>query len=387
MSFVEYNKNDNFLRRTWAEVDLSALKSNFENIRLTASPSAKVMAVVKADAYGHGAVRCSKALDECGADWFAVSNIEEALELRRGGIEKPILILGYTPPTYAVALAVNNISQAVFSPDYAKELSKNAVSAGLQVNVHIKVDTGMSRIGFVYHDNIEDSGTIDDIIEAVNLEGLYPEGIFTHFARADEISGEVYTRLQFGLFMDAIARVEESGVRFELRHCSNSAACLDYPEMHLDMVRAGIILYGLYPSDEVRNKIKVSPVMTVKSVVAQIKELEPDTPVSYGGTGVTQKPSRLATIPIGYADGYSRRLSNVGKMLINNQPATIIGRVCMDQTVVDISDIDGVQVDDEVVVFGTRPAMTADSVAKTLGTINYEIVCDVGKRVPRVFSE
>lgn len=386
MSFVEYDKNENFLKRTWAEVDLSALRENHENIRLAASPSARIMAVVKADAYGHGAVRCSKVLDECGADWFAVSNLEEALELRRGGIEKPILILGYTPPNYAVALAVNNISQAVFSLDYAKELAKNAANAGLQVNIHIKIDTGMSRIGFVYHDNIEDSGSIDDVVEAVNLDGLYPEGIFTHFARADEISGEVYTRLQFGLFMDAIARLESCGINFEIRHCSNSAACLDYPEMHLDMVRTGIIMYGLYPSNEIRNKIKVSPVMTVKSVVAQIKELESDTPISYGGTGVTQKPSRVATIPIGYADGYSRRLSNVGKMLINGQLAPIIGRVCMDQTVVDVSDIDGVNVGDEVVVFGSRPAMTTDDVAKTLGTINYEIVCDVGKRVPRIFG-
>ena len=365
---------------------MSALKENYENIRLAASPSAKLMAVVKADAYGHGAVRCSKVLDGCGADWFAVSNLEEALELRRGGIEKPILILGYTPPQYAPSLAVNNISQAVFSLDYARELSRYATEFGLQVNIHIKIDTGMSRIGFVYHDNIEDSGAIDEIIEAVNLDGLYPEGIFTHFARADEVSGEVYTRLQFGLFMDAIARLEENGIKFELRHCSNSAACLDYPEMHLDMVRTGIIMYGLWPSGEVRNKIKLCPVMTVKSVVAQIKELEADTPISYGGTGVTQKPSKLATIPIGYADGYSRRLSNVGKMLINEQLAPIIGRVCMDQTVVDISDIDGVNVGDEVVVFGRRPAMTTDDVAKTLGTINYEIVCDVGKRVPRIFG-
>lgn len=344
------------------------------------------MAVVKADAYGHGAVRCSKVLDECGADWFAVSNIEEALELRRGGIEKPVLILGYTPPSYAACLAVNNISQAVFSLSYARELSKNATEMGVQVSAHIKIDTGMSRIGFVYHDNVEDSGAIDEIVEAVSLAGLYPEGVFTHFARADEVSGEVYTRLQFDLFMDAIARLEEKNVRFELRHCSNSAACLDYPEMHLDMVRTGIIMYGLYPSNEVNNKIKLSPVMSVKSVVAQIKELECDTPISYGGTHITASPSRVATIPIGYADGYSRRLSNLGQMLINGQRAPILGRVCMDQTVVDVSGIESVNVGDEVVVFGKRPAMTTDDVAKALGTINYEIVCDVGKRVPRIYG-
>lgn len=383
---MEYNKEDNYLKRTWADIDLSALRSNYENIRLAASPSAKLMAVVKADAYGHGAVCCSRVLDECGADWFAVSNIEEALELRRGGIEKPILILGYTPPTYAAALAVNNISQAVFSLDYARELSENAVDFGVQVGVHIKIDTGMSRIGFVYHDNVDDEGAIDDIAEAVSLNGLYPEGVFTHFARADEVSGEVYTRLQFELFMDAIARLEEKNIRFELRHCANSATCLDYPEMHLDMVRVGIIVYGLYPSDEVRNKIRLSPVMSVKSVVAQIKEIPCDTPISYGGTLVTKDTSRVATIPIGYADGYSRRLSNLGQMLINEKRAPILGRVCMDQTVVDISDIDGVNVGDEVVVFGKRPAMTTDDVAKALGTINYEIVCDVGKRVPRIYG-
>ena len=383
---MEYNKDDKYLKRTWAEIDLSALRMNYENIRKAASPSARLMAVVKADAYGHGAVRCSKVLEECGADWFAVSNIEEALELRRGGIDRPILILGYTPPSYAAALAVNNISQAVFSLDYARELSQNADSLGVQVNIHIKIDTGMSRIGFVYHDNIENECAIGEIAEAVSLNGLFPEGVFTHFARADEISGEVYTRLQFELFMDAIARLEEKNVRFELRHCANSAACLDYPEMHLDMVRAGIIMYGLYPSNEVRNKIKVCSVMTVKSVVAQIKEIPCDTPISYGGTLVTEKNTRVATIPIGYADGYSRRLSNTGYMAVDGQRADILGRVCMDQTVVDISGVDDVNVGDEVVVFGKRPAMTTDDMAKTLGTINYEIVCDVGKRVPRIYG-
>ena len=383
---MEYNKDENYLKRTWAEIDLSALKTNYENIRNTASPSARLMAVVKADAYGHGAVRCSKVLEECGVDWFAVSNIEEALELRRGGIDKPILILGYTPPNYAAALAVNNISQAVFSLEYARELSQNAQSLGVQVNIHIKIDTGMSRIGFVYHDNVDDEGAIDEIAEAVSLEGLYSEGVFTHFARADEISGEVYTRLQFELFMDAIVRLEGKNISFELRHCANSAACLDYPEMHLDMVRAGIIMYGLYPSNEVRNKVKVCPVMTVKSVVAQIKEIPCDTPISYGGTLVTDKISRVATIPIGYADGYSRRLSNIGYMAVGGQRADILGRVCMDQTVVDISGIGNVNVGDEVVVFGKRPSMTTDDVAKTLGTINYEIVCDVGKRVPRIYG-
>lgn len=343
------------------------------------------MAVVKADAYGHSAGACSLALEEAGADWFAVSNIFEALELRNEGISLPILILGYTPTKYAAALAVNNISQAVFSLDYARELSKAATEAGVEVSIHIKVDTGMSRIGFVYHDNAADSDSIDRIAEATALDGLYPEGIFTHFARADEVSGEVYTRLQFDLFMDAIARLEQRGVHFELRHCANSAACLDYPEMHLDMVRVGIILYGLYPSGEVRNKIKLSPVMTVKSVVAQVKELEADTPISYGGTHVTSEPTRVATIPIGYADGYSRRLSNVGYMGINGQSAKIVGRVCMDQTVVDVSGIDTVKPEDEVIVFGKKPAMTTDDLAKALGTINYEIVCDVGKRVQRVF--
>ncbi len=386
MSFLEYNKDEKFLKRTWAEVDLAALKENYENIRLAANGAAKIMAVVKADAYGHGSVRCSKLLDECGADWFAVSNLEEALELRRGGIEKPILILGYTPPHYAAALAINNISQAVFSLTYAKSLSEEAVRLGLQVNIHIKVDTGMSRIGFLYHDSIDNEDSIDEIAQAVSLDGLYPEGIFTHFARADEVSGEVYTRLQFALFMDAIARLEQNGIRFEIRHCANSAACLDYPEMHLDMVRPGIILYGLYPSDEVKNKIRLTPVMTVKSVVAQVKNLDEETPISYGGTALTAENARVATIPIGYADGYSRRLSNVGEMLINGKRAKILGRVCMDQTVVDVSGIESVNVGDEVTVFGRAPAMTTTDVAKTLGTINYEIVCDVGKRVPRIYG-
>ena len=378
-------KQGEFLKRAWAEIDLDALKNNFENLRARVLSGVKIMAVVKADAYGHGAQRCSRVLELIGADYFAVSNIEEALELRKCGIEKPVLILGYTPPQYAPTLALNDISQAVYSLEYARLLSEEAIKNFLTVNVHIKIDTGMSRIGFLYHDTETDSGSLDEIMEALSLPGLYSEGIFTHFARADEKSGEAYTRIQFELFTTAVGILEKRGASFDVRHCCNSAAMLDYPEMHLDMVRAGISLYGLKPSDEIKNNIPLSPVMQLKSVISQVKFLEEGTPVSYGGTFVTDKTTKIATVAIGYGDGYSRRLSSKAYMTVDGKKANVLGRVCMDQTLIDVTGIENVSAMQTVTVFGKKPAESADDLARIIGTINYEIVCDVGKRVPRVY--
>lgn len=377
-----------FMRRTWVQVDLDALHHNYNKIREAVSPSSGIMAVVKADAYGHGDENVSLELAKAGADRFAVSNLEEAFQLRRAGIDKPILILGYTPPEYALQLAVNNISQAVFCGEYGRNLSEEAVKEGVQVNMHVKVDTGMTRIGFPYQDNIRDGGSVDEIEEICSLPGLYPEGIFTHFASADEgESGEEYTRIQFELFMNMTERLAARGIKFDLRHCCNSAGIIEYPEMHLDLVRPGIILYGLSPSDDLRKKLDLRPVMELKSVVAMVKEIEEGTCVSYGRSFVSGGKMKVATVPVGYADGYPRNLSNCADVLINGKRAPVVGRVCMDQLMVDVTDIENVEHGTTVTVFGkdVNEEITADELAAKGGIINYEILCGISRRVPRIY--
>lgn len=377
-----------FLKRTWAEINLDNLLYNYNEIRKATNPCAKIMSVIKADAYGHGALPVANELIKAGTDWFAVSNLDEALELRRNGIETPILILGYTPSEYANVLAFNNISQAVFNYEYGKNLSSHAKKNKVQVNIHLKLDTGMSRIGFSYQDNIENTNAIDEIEEICSLEGLYPEGIFTHFAKADEKgSGEVFTRIQYDLFIDAINRLSNRGVKFEYRHCCNSAGTEIYPEMHLDIVRPGIILYGLSPSKDLKNSLNLKPVMELKTVISMVKKVPKNTAVGYGGTFITDSEMTIATVPIGYADGYNRKLSNNSEMIVNGHKAPVIGRVCMDQTILDVSNIEGVKAGMKVTVFGKECncETTIDSIADKVNTINYELVCDVGRRVPRVF--
>lgn len=374
---------NNFLKRTWCEIDLDALRHNFNLIKAKVKPETKIMSVVKANAYGHGIEHCAAELLKAGTDWFAVSNLEEALQLRKICPDTPILILGYTPPEYADELALNNISQAVLSLDYAKKLSENAVKSGVTVNVHIKVDTGMSRIGFVYHDNIADENAVDEIEEACKLPNLYNEGIFTHFAVADENdSGIVFTKVQFKLFTDIIDRLSRRGVSFPLRHCCNSAATLRNPEMHLDMVRPGIILYGLEPSREVEGMGEFIPCMSFKTVVSLVKKLENDTPISYGRTYYTTNPTEIATMPVGYADGLPRLLSNKLTVMINGQKAKLVGRICMDQCMADVTGLN-VNAGDEVTIFGKD--ITVTDLADIIGTINYELVCNINKRVPRLY--
>lgn len=379
-----------FLKRTWLQIDLDAIRGNFDAIRARVAPQAQIMAIVKADAYGHGAMHVAAELDRAGADRFAVSNIEEALQLRRAGVEKPILILGYTPPEMADMLAVNDIAQAVFNKEYGERLAVHAQKAGVTVSVHIKIDTGMSRIGFAYQDSESDCGSIVEITEVCGLQGLYPEGVFTHFASADEgAGGEAYTRTQFDLFLDAIARLSVRGVSFPLRHCCNSAATLYYPEMQLDLVRPGIILYGLYPSGAVREMCPLTPAMELKTVVSMIKEIRAGTQVSYGRTFNASRDMRIATVPVGYADGYPRKLSGSAYMLINGQKAPVVGRVCMDQTMLDVTDISGVREGMVVTVFGKdgNQRITVDQLAATCGLINYELICGMSKRVPQVFIQ
>lgn len=375
---------EDFLKRTWLEINLDAIRDNYHRIRSFVDPAAQIMAVIKADAYGHGVEHSAREMSEAGVDWFAVSNLEEAIQVRRAGLDKPILILGYTPPEYAQQLALNGISQAVFDVRYAHQLSACAEQAGLQVRIHIKVDTGMTRIGFPYRDNVEDAGSVDEIEEACALPGLYPEGIFTHLSCADEEGeAEVYTRLQYDLFLDMIDRLCRRNLVFELRHCCNSAATIHYPEMHLDLVRPGIILYGMMPSPDWHNPLALHPAMEMKTVISQIKEVPAGVPVSYGRTFVTPHAMRLATVPIGYADGYPRALSGNAQMLLHGQRVPVVGRICMDQCMLDVSALPSAREGDTVTVFGGE--ITVDELAERAHTINYEIICGISKRVPRIF--
>lgn len=376
-----------FLRRTWAQINLDALDNNITQIKSVIDPSAKLCAVVKADCYGHGYEYTAQQMQESGADWFAVSNLAEALQLRKAGIDRPVLILGYTPPDKVRELVYNDISQAVYSLSYAEALSENAALYGVTVNAHIKVDTGMSRIGFLYHDSVEDYPVIDEIEKVCSLPGINPEGIFTHFSSADCADGELFTRLQYDLFLSACDRLAARGIYFEIRHCSNSAGILSYREMNFDMVRAGIILYGLYPSSAVERPVKLLPVMELKTVISMLKTVPAGTPVSYGRTFTAEHEMRIATVPIGYADGYPRRLSNKMSMLVNGHRAPVIGNVCMDQTMLDVTGIDNVFEGKQITVFGKDGGayISVDELAEKAGLINYEVLCSLSRRVPRVY--
>lgn len=370
-----------FLHRTWAEIDLSALIHNFDIIKSKAAP-AKTMVVVKADAYGHSVEDIAPVLDKAGADSFAVSNIDEALELRKIGITKPILVLGYTPIEAAQLLYTNNISQCVYSLEYAKALSAEAVLKNLKIKIHIKLDTGMSRLGFNCRDNSLEQ--IEDAIEAAKLDNFYLEGIFTHFSVADRTPDleDGFTNDQFSRFLLAKKKFLDSGLFPEYCHCCNSAATLFDSDKHLDICRPGIILYGLTPSYDLDLQENLIPVMTLKSVVSMVKEIKKGDVVSYGKTFKAEKDIKVATVSAGYADGYPRLLSNKAYVLINGKKANVLGRVCMDQMCVDVSKIENVKMGDEVILFGKE--LPVEVLAEICGTINYELVCGISKRVPRV---
>lgn len=376
------------IKRTWAEIDLDAVEHNFKAIKAHIGDT-KICCVVKADGYGHGAVKLAKLYSELGADFFAVSNIDEALELRASGIKEPVLILGYTPVSLAKILAENNISQAVYGLDYAKALSAEAVKAGVTINIHIKIDTGMSRIGFMCQSFPEDNASVDEIAQACALEGLKPCGIMAHFAVSDDgEDGREYTLAQLDAFNYTVKALSDRGIRFSVIHHANSGAVEYYKDSHLSMVRAGIILYGLAPNPALDSAIELIPAMSFKSTVAFVKKLRKGSTVSYGRTFTAERDMTVATVPVGYADGYFRCLSKDGYVTIKGKKAKILGRVCMDQTVVDVTDIDDVKIGDEVVLFskGKDNTPTASELATIAGTINYEIVCAVSKRVPRVYK-
>ncbi len=371
----------NYLHRAWAEIDLDALRSNFRYIR--SKTTAKIFSVVKANAYGHSVYMIAKLLDEEGTDYFAVSNIDEAKELRDIGIKKPILILGYTPPFLAEELAEKDITQAVFSLDYAKKLSDFAKKSDVAVKAHIKLDTGMGRIGFDFRtDKMQGIG---EAKEALSQKGLSFSGIFTHFPSADSYAepDADFTNEQYNRFLKAIECLENEGFSFEVKHCCNSAATLLSPDKHLDAIRPGIILYGLTPSVEVDIDKAFTPVMTFKAAVSMVKTVNEGETVSYGRTFIAKKPMKLATVTAGYADGLPRLLSGKGEVLIHGKRAKIVGRICMDQFCCDVSGIEGVAEGDTVVLFGKD--LPIEEMAKNADTINYEIVCGLSKRVPRIY--
>ncbi len=372
-----------FLRRAWAEIDINALVHNFNIIKSTAK--APICAVVKANAYGHDVGIVAPVLQKNGADFFAVSNIEEAIELRDIGITKPILILGYTPSGYVCELQKYDVSQCVYSLDYASELSHEAVKHNLKIKIHIKLDTGMSRIGFdCRNDNLNG---INDAIVAAKLDAFNLEGVFTHFAVSDRniAQEDGFTDAQYSRFNNAISLLRQNGLNPKFSHCCNSAALFQDDDKHFDMCRTGIILYGLTPSSNLKLPHNFIPVMNFKSVVSQVKEIATGDTVSYGRTFTAPKEMKVATIGAGYADGYPRLLSNKGYVIINNHRANIIGRVCMDQFCVDVTDLPDVKRGDEVLLWGKD--LPVEAPADMIGTINYELVCGVSNRVKRISKE
>ena len=357
----------NVQKRCYAEIDLNALEENFKKVQ------GKVCCVVKADAYGHGAVEVSKFLEKLGASYFAVSNIEEAIEIRKGGVKTPIVILGYTPTDCASLLSIYNIDQCVYSLDFAKALNEDAVKNNVKIKIHIKIDTGMGRIGFQYHDKHNE---LDEALDACNLSNLIAHGIFMHFAKSDEGIND-YTKNQFKYFMGAINYLENKGVKFNVHHCANSGAILDYQDYHLDMVRAGVILYGVNPSP-IPHEFKY--VLTLKSRVSHVKTIFKGDSVSYNGLFVAKEDTQVATIPVGYADGFCRESTGT-YVMINGKKCTVIGRVCMDQMMVIAEDA---KVGDEVIIYGE--GITVDDVARYNKTSPYKVLCDIGRRVPRVYK-
>ncbi len=372
------------LKRTWAEIDIDALKHNYRTLRKKVGEKVKFLGVVKADAYGHGSVVVARTLEKEGADYLAVSSIDEAMELRVNGIKMPILILGHTPKEQVERLIEYDITQAVSCKAKAIQYSDEASRLGRELKIHIKVDTGMSRLGFLCNEDYFDTG-VDGICEALNMPGLSAEGIFTHFAVSDETGDEysAYTKHQFKLFCDVIEAVEAKwGRKFAIRHCANTGAVARYPETYLDMVRPGLLLYGY---GEFAEELNLKPVMTLKTTVSTIKIYPKDTAISYGGIYKTTDQTRVGVVPYGYADGFFRCLSNKYSLMTEDGPARVLGKICMDMCMIDLTNKPDVDVGSEVEIFGNNNSI--DGMAAMAGTIPYELTCAVSKRVPRTYIE
>lgn len=369
--------------RVYAKIDLDAIAYNMEQMKQNIRPETKVMAVIKADGYGHGAVQIAEMMERWNYIWgFAVATLDEAVVLRTEGIQKPILVLGCVFPDQYMEMLKHEIRMNIYTEEMAESISRMAAREGETAYMHIKLDTGMSRLGFGI--NEQSAETIKRISKMPNVN---MEGIFTHFTKADE-KDKSFTKKQIQEFVWMTERLKEKNVRFTYEHCSNSAGIIDVPEANFDIVRAGISTYGLYPSEEVdKTNVKLKPALALKSHVAFVKEIESGTPVSYGGTFVAKEKMKIATIPVGYADGYPRSLSNKGYVLIRGKKAPILGRVCMDQFMVDVTQIEGVSFGDKVTMIGKdgNEILPVEVLSELSGRFNYEFVCDLGKRIPRVY--
>ena len=377
-----------YLKRTWAEISLDNLNHNYHALREKLPSECRFLGVVKADAYGHGAVPVSRHLKELGAEFLAVSNFEEATQLRCNGIRGPILILGYTPVKYAEDLAKMGIRQEVHSLEYARALNERLKGLHRRLRVHIKLDTGMSRLGFFAYDHEQ---TVEELKEVARMDNLLIEGVFTHFPVADSVDGadENFTRTQFERFTSMLTTLQGVGIKPEIRHCCNSGASILYPEYAMDMIRPGIATYGVLPSGDLRGRIDLKPVMSLRSTIFQIRDFEPNITVSYGRTYTTRDPERIAVVGIGYADGLSRSFSNNISFLLHGKRVPQVGRICMDMCMIDISKVPEAQVNDVVTVFGEDGGdeIEVESLSNRLNTIPYEILCGINKRIPRIYLD
>lgn len=373
----------NRLKRTWVEINIDNLAHNYRQIRSILKPGTRMMAIVKADGYGHGVSQVSRTLQMCGVDWFGVSNIIEARALRKVGITKPILILGYTPEENARDLFELSCTQCVFGEEYAERLAAAARKENVIIDIHIKLDTGMNRLGFDTH-NLDE--LVTKLARVWYLPNLKVTGIFSHFAAADENTdfGRYYTAMQHRRFGMVMAELQKRGFEFLNVHCCNSAGTIFYPDYHHTMVRPGVVLYGCSPNGKPLDQIDLKPVMTLKSVVSFVKTVPAGEKVSYGCTHETYDGMQLATIPIGYADGYPRALSNRGYAYVCDKVVPIVGRVCMDQIILDVTGLN-VHEGDVVTLFGDDCPIGMDNVAGIVGTINYEIMCGISRRVQRIY--
>lgn len=369
--------------RVYARIDLDAIEYNMERMRETLQPWVRIMAVIKADGYGHGAVQIAQMLEKMDYIWgFAVATLDEAVVLRSEGIQKPILVLGCVFPDQYMEMLRYDIRMNVYTEEMAEAISQIAVREGVTAHMHIKLDTGMGRLGFGIHEE-----AVDTIARISELRNVSLEGIFTHFARADE-TDKTFSMKQLEDFVWMIKKLQEKNVVFQYEHCANSAAIIDFPKQQFDLVRAGIATYGLYPSEEVeKGNVPLKPALSLKSHIAFVKEIEAGTSISYGGTYVAKEKMRIATIPVGYADGYPRNLSNIGYVLIHGKKAPILGRICMDQFMVDVTEIPNAHFGDNVTLIGKDGDLTiaVEDLSELSGRFNYEFVCDLGKRIPRVY--
>lgn len=369
------------LKRTWANISLDNLAHNYTVLRQQAG--CRFLGVVKADAYGHGAVPVSHHLQELGAEFLAVSNLEEAVQLRRGGVKLPVLILGYTPPRYAQDMAEMDIRQEVHSLDYARQLEDRLVGGNHRLFIHLKLDTGMARLGFPCR---QEGNVLEQLLAVMDLPHLHTEGMFTHFPVADSLEpdDERFTRAQYALFRQYAGELEARGRRPEICHCCNSGATILYPECAMDMVRPGIATYGISPAPELDGRLDLRPVMTLYSTISQIQSYPAGVPVSYGRTYVTPEPRTIAVVSIGYADGLNRRLHP--RFLLHDTLVPVVGRICMDLCMVDITAVPQAKVGDRIAVMGGG-APGACRMAEELDTIAYEILCGINKRIPRIYLD